>query len=202
MQLSENPEAYKFYYQHFLKCVIPPVVFKKCLKQSPTSLASRVDRVANSQRETIDKTKVEFVTEAEETLGLFVLENFSHVWEAQLVVDPDADVAFPKYTTAKKDTLLAQKEQGGVFVANGKKLSNAGTERWNELSRKVAADRARPERKAWEQAVLEEMTGKAMGGRKRPRERATRVAPSTVTLVVAIPAWMTDTGIAGDNNDD
>jgi hypothetical protein len=195
MKLSKNPEAYKSYYKHFLKCVIPPTTFKRCLTQSPTSLGSQVDRDATSKKNARERGLVEFVTEAEETLGLFVLENFSDVWQEQLEQEvagttEEKNKTYPKYTKAKKDALILQQTEGNVHVANGKKLSDAGTVRWNELSMQVKSDRERPERKAWEKALLEEMAAELLGGRKRPRETATRVAPSTVKLFVSIPGWV------------
>jgi hypothetical protein len=194
LELSENPEAYKFYFKHFLKCVIPPTTFKNCLRQDPRSLSSKVDRLARGKEQA--NNLVEFVTEAEETLGLFILDNFSHVWQAQLTQEEEetnkeeANVVFPKYTKAKKSALVLQKSTG-VHVAPGKRLSDDGTLRWNELSLKVAADRARPERTAWEQEVLGEMAAEALSGKKRRYEKATQVPPSTVRLHVSIPGWMT-----------
>jgi hypothetical protein len=194
MELSENAEAYEFYYRNFLKCVIPPTTFKRCLKQGPTSLGSKVDTLSTSKKDAKDESLVEFVTEAEETMGLFVLENFNHVWQAQLaeeVQKTGIPLPFPKYTTAKKDILLMQKSHG-VEVAKGKRLTSVGTKRWNELSQKVAADRARPERQVWEQELLGEMAAEVAGSRKRPRGAANPVQPSTDKLHIAIPDWMKD----------
>jgi hypothetical protein len=192
MELSENTDAYEFYYRHFLKCIIPPAAFKRCLKQGPASLGSKVDRLANDKKNAQKESLVEFVTQAEETIGLLVLENYGHVWHAQLeeeVQKTGNPLPFPKYTTANKKIILAQKSEG-VEVAKGKRLTDAGSKRWNELSEKVAADRARPERLVWEQELLGEMASEISGSRKRPRAAANGVPPSTVKLHVAIPDWM------------
>ena len=77
MELSENPEAYEFYFRHFLKFLIPSTAFKNCLKQHPTSLSFNVDRLTTSIKGA--KDMVEFVTVAEERLGLFILENDEEV---------------------------------------------------------------------------------------------------------------------------
>jgi hypothetical protein len=194
MELSENPEAYKFYYKHFLKCVIPSTTFKNCLRQDPQSLSSKVDRLARGKKEATNM--VEFVTEAEETLGLFVLDNFSRVWQAQLRQEDtnkgeQVNMVFPKYTKTKKSALLLQKSMD-VHVAEGKRLSDDGILRWNELSLKVAMDRARPERTAWEQEVLGEMAAEALSSKQKRRyEKVTQVLPSTVKLHLSIPDWMT-----------
>jgi hypothetical protein len=188
MELSENPEAYKFYYKNFLKMVIPPVLFKNCLRQDPKSLSSEVDMLARSKTEACHM--VEFVTVAEEALGLFVLENYRDVWQEQLERADDNDagagVKTPRYTTGKKAALILQKTNG-VHVAKGARLSNEGTDRWNELMGKVHADRTRPARKIWEIQVLEEMAAETLNNRKRPREPTTQVPRSTKSLTMFLP---------------
>jgi hypothetical protein len=185
MELSKNPEAYKFYFKHFLKCLIPAQTFKNCIRQHPTSLSSKVDRHAKTIKGATGDM-VPFVTVAEETLGLFFLDNYSEVWQAQLTQKENTvtDV-FPKYTTGKKNTLLAQKRKG-VHVARGQRLSNEGTKRWNELYLKVTEDRERTERKAWEQILLEEMTTAALKGKKRPREAVAQTEPTKLKALFSM----------------
>jgi hypothetical protein len=188
MELSKDEDAYEFYFKNFLRFVIPPLAFKNCIKQGPTSLSSNVDRMATS----IDgarggKAMVTFITEEEETLGLFFLDNYSDVWQAQLTQKENTvtDV-FPKYTTGKKNTLLAQKQKG-VKIAKGHRLSNEGTARWNELYKKVTADRKVIEREAWEQTLLNDMTTEATNGKKRPRAAVAQVAPPTTRRLFRKP---------------
>jgi hypothetical protein len=189
MELSRDEEAYEFYYKNFLRLILPAQTFKNCIKQHPTSLSSKVDRHAQSiNGASMSRTEdmVPFVTVAEETLGLFFLENYSEVWQAQLTQKKNSvtDV-FPKYTTGKKNTLLAQKKKG-VHVARGQRMSHDGTARWNELYLKVTEDRERTERKAWEQNLLEEMTTAALKGKKRPREAVAQTEPTKLKALFSM----------------
>jgi hypothetical protein len=188
MKLSKDEEAYEFYFKSFLRFVIPPLTFKNCIKQEPTSLSSKVDRMASSIKGARGgKDMVPFITVEEETLGLFFLDNYSDVWQAQLTqkVNTVTDV-FPKYTTGKKNTLLAQKQKG-VMIAKGHRLSNEGTARWNELYEKVTADRKIIEREVWEQILLNAMSTEATNGKKRPRAAVAQVAPPTTRLRFSMP---------------
>jgi hypothetical protein len=198
LELSRNPEAYAFYFEHFLRYVVQPKLFENGLQQYPKLLSSRVDKFAKSisgARGEFD----EFVTIAEETLGLFIMANYQGVWDAQIEQNKMEVEVTPKYTRAKNRVVLKQKEDG-VSVTNGEKLSSDGTTYYNELSLKVQHDRRRRARKKWEEKLLQDMSNKQAGKGKRKVREVTPPVP-THSTVRLIPNWKRNKADAGDESD-
>jgi hypothetical protein len=176
LELSKNPVAYAFYFEHYLGYVVQPKLFDNALRQYPKSTTDRVDRHAKSvkgQEGTFD----EFVTVAEEALGLFILANYKKVWDAQIYQGSNDVEETPDWTRARNKGVNKQKEDG-VIVPMGEHISSEGRDYYNTLCRRVKKDRKRRTRKDWEGKLLKEMSDKRTRKGKRKVREVTPSKPS------------------------
>jgi hypothetical protein len=187
LKLSKNPTAYAFYIQNFLGYVVQPKLFANSLRQNPKLLSSRVDSMAKTVAGARGMFE-EFVTIAEETLGLFIMANYQDVWEAQIRLKRTDVDDTPKYTRARNKVVLKQKQENGVNVTTSELISREGTTYYNTLFNRVKRDRRRKHRKQWEENLLKEMSTKQAGKGKRKIREITPTRPPLATVRV-VPNW-------------
>jgi hypothetical protein len=207
LELSANPEAYAFYFQNYLGYVVQPKLFDNALRQYPKRTTDRVDKFAKSiksQAGTFD----EFVTVAEEPLGLFIITNYKNVWDAQINQGSNDVEETPIFTRARNKGVNKQKEDG-VIVTTGEHISSEGRTYFNSLLQKVKADRKRRPRKDWEEKLLKEMSDKRTRQGKRKVREVTPPKPPRTRTVTIIPKWKqqrmdggSDSSGSDDSNDD
>jgi polyhydroxyalkanoate synthesis regulator phasin len=203
LKFSENPEAYAFYFEHYLGYVVQPKFFDNALRQYPKRLTAKVDKFAKSRKEKRNLND-EFVTVAEEALGLFVIANYQKVWDAQINNNNTDVEETPTFTRARNKGVNKQKEEG-VIVELGEHISSEGRTYYNELLKKVQADRKLRSRKNWEEKQLKQMSDKRTKQGKRKVREVTPPKPKRTRTVTIIPSWKhtsPDDGSAGSESDD